>query len=194
MGRHTFTFQTASNKFHCNATPAIVVVTWHLCSVLWAFSASTLNSTENLKMYLRTSVFPRTRKIKDLWKMPSWKRESRIMQLNTNPLANPAVNSLQLGPIPNKGSLLVQNPDPGVKPSAGEFQFSVPQRRWYFLKMAGLKHSGIQQCAVAAISAPRKPFFCQIPFAASVLKPAVGLTMHEWCRWAWGLSLLRGFL
>lgn len=98
--RHTFTFQIASNKSYCNAAPAIIV-TWHLSSVLWAFSASTWNSTENLKMYIRTSAFPRTRKIKDLWKMPSWKRESRIMQLNTNPLANPAVNWLQLGPVPN---------------------------------------------------------------------------------------------
>lgn len=172
----------ASNTSYCNAAPATVVVTWHSCSVLWGFSASTLNSTENLKMYIRTSAFPRTREIKDLWKMLGWNRESRIMQLNTNPLANPAVNWLWLGPIPKwKESGIQILGLLGEKPSACELhRFCSPKKVVIFenIKEVLCTLFGLQQCAVAAIPAHRKPFFCQVTFAASVLRPAVGLTMH----------------
>lgn len=154
-------------------------MTWHLSSVLWAFSASTLNSTENLKMYIRTSAFPRTRKIKDLWKMPSWKRESRIMQLNTNPLANSAVNWLQLGPVPNWREFTCMGSwerNPQMVNSSSLF---IKEGGTFWKCQRSLSTLfGIQQCAVAAIAAHRKEFFCQVTFTASVLRPAVGLAMQ----------------
>lgn len=106
--------------------------------------------------------FPKDRKIKDLWKMPSWKRESRIMQLNANPLTNHAVNWLNEIPFQTDGSLLVGSL--GEKASAGEFQFSVHQRRWYFWKMS------------ERLRVPWDPAMCRSSYCSS--QAAVFLPSH----------------